>query len=66
MKLSVVMPVYNEARTVRAAVESVFDLRSPFEIGLIAVDDGSTDGSGQILADLASNGALTTIAHSKN
>jgi dolichol-phosphate hexosyltransferase len=47
--LSVLMPVYNEAGTVRQAIEQVLatDL-GDFE--LIVVDDGSTDGTGEILA----------------
>ena len=50
MKLSVVMPVYNERATLRTVVERV--LRSPVEIELLCVDDGSQDGSREILADL--------------
>lgn len=47
------MPVYNEARTLRAIVRRA--LRSPvgLELELVAVDDGSTDGSGAILGELA-------------
>jgi glycosyltransferase involved in cell wall biosynthesis len=52
MKLSVVMPVYNERATLRNVVESV--LAVPLNIELICVDDGSRDGSDQILADLQS------------
>lgn len=53
MKLSVLMPVYNEARTLRQIVARV--LASPIsgEIELICVDDGSTDRSGEILAELS-------------
>ena len=50
MKLSVVMPVYNEAATLRAAVERV--LASPLEIEMICIDDGSNDGSAGILSEL--------------
>jgi len=50
MKLSVVMPVYNERASLRQAVERV--LASPLELELICVDDGSRDGSGEILAEL--------------
>jgi glycosyltransferase involved in cell wall biosynthesis len=50
MKLSVVMPVYNERSTLRQVVERV--LAVPLEIELICVDDGSTDGSRDILAQL--------------
>ena len=50
MKLSVVMPVYNERATLRQVVERV--LAVPLQIELICVDDGSTDTSRQILAEL--------------
>jgi glycosyltransferase involved in cell wall biosynthesis len=51
MKLSVVMPVYNECRTLREVIEKV--LAVPLDIELLCVDDGSTDGSDRILAELA-------------
>jgi glycosyltransferase involved in cell wall biosynthesis len=50
MKLSVVMPVYNERATLRTVVERV--LAVPLEVELLCVDDGSKDGSREILADL--------------
>ena len=51
MKLSVVMPVYNEAGTLEEAVRRVQSVNFPKEI--IAVDDGSTDTSRSILDRLA-------------
>ncbi|MGA3105407.1 MAG: glycosyltransferase family 2 protein [Terriglobales bacterium] len=50
MKLSVVMPVYNERATLREVVAKV--LAVPLEIELICVDDGSGDGSRQLLEKL--------------
>lgn len=50
MKLSVVMPVYNERATLRAVIERVMAV--PFEIELLCVDDGSRDGSQELLAEL--------------
>jgi glycosyltransferase involved in cell wall biosynthesis len=50
MKLSVVMPVYNERATLREVVARV--LAIPLDIELICVDDGSRDGSREILAEL--------------
>jgi len=50
MKLSVVMPIYNEQATLRQVVERV--LAVPLEIELICVDDGSRDGSRELLAEL--------------
>ena len=50
MKLSVVMPVYNEQATLREVVARV--LAVPMEVELICVDDGSRDGSREILEEL--------------
>jgi glycosyltransferase involved in cell wall biosynthesis len=44
------MPIYNECRTLRPVVERVLAVSLPLE--LICVDDGSTDGSQDILAEL--------------
>ncbi len=55
-RLSVVIPVFNEASNIRPLVEELLPalngLSVPFEI--IFVDDGSTDGSGDILRQMAS------------
>lgn len=50
MKLSVVMPVYNERATLRTVVERV--LAVPLDVELVCVDDGSQDGSREILSSL--------------
>lgn len=50
MKISVVMPVYNERATLREAIGRV--LAMPLDIELLCVDDGSNDGSREILAEL--------------
>jgi glycosyltransferase involved in cell wall biosynthesis len=52
MKLSVVMPVYNERATLREVVSKV--LAASIKLELICVDDGSRDGSREILAALQS------------
>jgi glycosyltransferase involved in cell wall biosynthesis len=56
MKLSVVMPVYNEAATIERAVEGVRALEIPHEI--ICVDDASTDGTREILERLLADGRI--------
>jgi glycosyltransferase involved in cell wall biosynthesis len=50
MKLSVLMPVYNEEATIERAVEGVRSLGGPLEI--ICLDDASTDGTRAILERL--------------
>ena len=51
MKLSVVMPVYNEQGTVEEIISRVF-IQPGLQIELLCVDDGSTDSSRDILARL--------------
>jgi len=51
MKLSVVIPIFNERPTLRLAIERI--LTVPLEMELLCVDDGSTDGSREILGMLA-------------
>src|SRR5271154_1264714 len=50
MKLSVVIPVYNECATLRYVVERV--LAVELELEVLCVDDGSRDGSQEILSEL--------------
>jgi glycosyltransferase involved in cell wall biosynthesis len=50
MRLSVVMPVYNERATLREVIGRV--LAVPIDIELLCIDDGSSDGSREILAEL--------------
>ena len=50
MKLSVLIPAYNEENTLREAIRRVQRVNVPKEI--IVIDDGSKDGSREILAGL--------------
>jgi glycosyltransferase involved in cell wall biosynthesis len=52
-KLSIIMPAYNEAKTIREIVARVMAVDLPgLEKELIIVDDGSTDGTGDYLRDI--------------
>jgi glycosyltransferase involved in cell wall biosynthesis len=64
--LSVVVPCFNEAGTVATLVENA--LASPWTAETVVVDDGSTDGSAKVLADLTTleHPRLTVITHERN
>ena len=52
MKLSILMPVYNEHPLIANAVKQALDANYPCEIELVVVDDGSRDGTAEVLAGL--------------
>lgn len=52
VRLSIVMPAYNEGLTIREAVERVLEVPYPCKTELIVVDDGSHDATAAQLADL--------------
>lgn len=62
-KLSVLMPIYNEARTLRTIVERVLSSPLKIAIELICVDDGSSDSSPRILRELAMADERIKIFH---
>jgi dolichol-phosphate mannosyltransferase len=49
MKLSVIIPVYNEASTISEVIDKVRTVELPVDKEIIVVDDGSTDGTVEIL-----------------
>ena len=49
LMLSILMPVYNERERVERAIADVLDTTLPTDFELIVVDDGSTDGTREIL-----------------
>ena len=66
-KVSILMPVYNEAPTVEEAVQRVLDTDFPFDWELIMVDDGSTDGTSELLPVLVErSNRITLLAHERN
>jgi len=52
VKLSVLMPVYNEERTVEMAAKRLLDVEFPCEVELVVVDDGSRDSTPDKVAAL--------------
>ena len=63
LKLSVIMPCYNEKDTVEEIVRQVLDVGLAHEI--LIIDDGSTDGTREILPTLESD-IVKVILHEQN
>jgi len=63
MKITVVMPVYNEFNTVKKIIDKVLDVEIVNE--LVVVDDYSTDGTREILKGI-SNKRIKVLFHEKN
>lgn len=63
MKLSVIMPAYNEAGTIREAISRVVKQKLVAE--LIVINDGSTDNTSKIIQSIKSK-KLKTIDHPQN
>ena len=64
MRVSVVMPVFNEVATIREIVERV--LAVPCVAELVIVDDCSTDGTRNVLGELAWLSRVVVIKHKAN
>jgi dolichol-phosphate hexosyltransferase len=64
--LSILMPVYNERATVERAIEEVLAAELPVPTELIVVDDGSTDGTSEVLAGRDWGERVTLLSHARN
>lgn len=62
--LSVIVPIYNEVKTVRKIVETIREVPIPTEI--ILVDDGSTDGTRAVLESFHGDAHTTVLLHPHN
>ncbi|WP_432985526.1 glycosyltransferase family 2 protein [Dactylosporangium sp. CA-233914] len=65
MKLSILMPVYNEEARLPEALKQALAVDYPCEIELVVVDDGSQDGTAAILA-AADDARLHPVTHPRN
>ena len=64
-KVSVIIPVYNVAPYLSMCMESCMD-QTLFDIEIIAVDDGSTDGSGRMLDEYRERDPRIRVIHKEN
>lgn len=64
--VSVVVTCYNVESYAEGCLRSILDQNSDASFGVIAVDDGSTDRTGEILDGLAAQGARLRVIHQEN
>ena len=64
MKLSVIIPVYNEVESIEEILRRVKATKMATEI--VIVDDGSKDGTREVLKKLDGKGSVRVILHEKN
>ena len=66
MKLSIIIPVFNEEKTIERLIEKVY--LSSLSIGkeVIVIDDGSTDKTNEILKSLRNKHGFIFLSHKKN
>ncbi len=62
--LTVIVPVYNEVNTLETILQRVYD--SPVDKQIIVVDDGSTDGTADLLCQLAESSPIEAHFHDNN
>src|SRR3954471_21399154 len=64
--LTVVMPVYNERETVERAISGVLEADVAPSYELLIVDDGSTDGTSEILEQTTWPAQVRVVRHERN
>ncbi|MCD7836147.1 MAG: glycosyltransferase, partial [Lachnospiraceae bacterium] len=63
--LDIIVPCYNVEKYIRVCLESILKRETKFSYRIIAVDDGSTDCTGNILDEYKNRGEILVI-HQKN
>jgi glycosyltransferase involved in cell wall biosynthesis len=67
MKLSIVMPAFNERHTIRTIIAAVQAVELPhLSREIVIVDDGSTDGTREILAELEGHDGIRVFLQPRN
>jgi glycosyltransferase involved in cell wall biosynthesis len=64
--LSILMPVYNERATIERAIGAVLESALPGSYELLVVDDGSRDGTAELLRDGAWPEHVRVLVHDRN
>ncbi len=65
-RLTIAVPVYNERERVGPALKELLSTSFPIEVEILVVDDGSTDGTAETIANIALPDNVRVIKHEQN
>ncbi len=65
-EVSIVIPVYNESATLLESIQRVRSALADFVIEILVVDDGSQDGTTELVRDIDSQTNIRTLYHERN
>jgi glycosyltransferase involved in cell wall biosynthesis len=63
--LSIIVPVYNEAKTVQQVIRRLLDIPLPVAREIVVVNDGSTDGTAEVLDGISPVPGVLSIVHAQ-
>lgn len=66
--VTVIVPAFNEGETIRSVVDRLEAVSEslPYELSIVLVDDGSTDGSREVVESLGESVGFTVLLHDRN
>lgn len=65
-KLTIAVPVYNEVQRIEPALKELLATNFPVEVEVIVVDDGSTDGTPELLSSQSLPANVRVVLHDRN
>ena len=65
-RLTIAVPVYNERERVGPALKELLSTSFPVEVEIVIVDDGSSDGTAEAIANVAVMDNVRLIRHERN
>jgi glycosyltransferase involved in cell wall biosynthesis len=63
--LSIIVPVYNEAKTIQQVIERQLEISLPVAREIVVVNDGSTDGTTEVLNAMAPVPGVLSVVHAQ-
>jgi glycosyltransferase involved in cell wall biosynthesis len=66
IKLTIAVPVYNERERVERALKELLSVDFPIETEIVVVDDGSSDGTAELVASLNVPAHVRLLRHPRN